>query len=250
MSACKNCEAPLDGKYCANCGQKASTRRIVTRDLFKDLLKKLVPWDKGFFYTVRRLVTGPGIMVREYLDGKRVDYAKPLNFLFVVTAISLLVFDKELFLQGMNQQTGQDFKENQQVQQLITWLFSHMSLVMTGLIPFLALVSKLLFRKSGENYAEHLVLNLYMMAGCMVVYFPVMPILQLTKQDPTNPWSGILGILPYLVFFVWGYIQFFKPQNRIWGAFKALLTYGLGYMLYIFAIGIAVSFWVLFSIAE
>lgn len=245
MTVCKNCTAPLDGKFCANCGQKASTRRIVTRDLFKDLLKKLIPWDKGFFYTVRRLITGPGYMIREYLDGKRVDYAKPLNFLFVVTAISLLVFDKELFLRGMNSQTGQDLQSNQQVQQLISWLFSHMSLVMAGLIPFLALFSKLLFRTSGDNYAEHLVFNLYLMSSCMVVYFPVAPLLQWTGQDPTLLASGIIGILPYLIFFVWGYIQFFRPRNRIWGAIKALLAYGMGYMLYILAIGICVSLWIL-----
>lgn len=110
MTTCKNCGTEFEGKYCPRCGQKASTRRIVTRDLFTDLIKKLIPWDKGFLFTLRRLMTSPGRMVRDYLDGHRVDYSKPLSFLFLVTAIVLFAFDQDLFMRSMESTPARIFK--------------------------------------------------------------------------------------------------------------------------------------------
>lgn len=69
MIPCKNCSAEFDGKFCPECGQKASTRRIVTRDLYDDLLKKILPLDKGYLFTARRLLTAPGNAVRERAKG-------------------------------------------------------------------------------------------------------------------------------------------------------------------------------------
>ena len=247
MTTCKNCGTEFEGKYCPRCGQKASTRRIVTRDLFTDLIKKLIPWDKGFLFTLRRLMTSPGRMVRDYLNGHRVDHSKPLSFLFLVTAIVLFAFNQDLFMRSMEVNTGQDIQGNQQVMGLTKWLFSHMSLVMLGLIPFLALCSKLFFRRDDINYAEHLVFNVYLMAGCILLSIPLLILVDLRGSTQPNPVISFLGALPYLVFFGWGYTQFFSSGRPWVRALKSLLVYGIGYMLYIIFIGIVVIFWTLFN---
>lgn len=247
MVTCKNCSNEFEGKFCPKCGQKANVRRIETRDLFTDLLKKLLPWDKGFLYTTRRLLGSPGQMVREFVEGKRVDYTKPLNYLFLVTATSLLVFNKDLFLKGMHQ-SGQTIPETQYAQQLLTWIFSHMALLMTGLIPFLAVASKTFFRKSGENYAEHLVFNVYVMSGCIIVNTPTLLVYYVTGVSKPHPMIAMLGTLPYLAFFVWGYLQFFRPRSPFLGVFKSLLVYAAGYMLYILFISLVIAAGIFFYV--
>ncbi len=84
----------------------------------------------------------------------------------------------------------------------------------------------------------------------MVVYFPILPLLKWTGQDPTSQTTAVVSLLPYLAYFIWGYIQFFRPQNRFLGALKALLVYNLGYLLYIFVVGILVSIWVFATVAR
>ncbi|HNM24106.1 MAG TPA: DUF3667 domain-containing protein [Saprospiraceae bacterium] len=249
MTTCKNCGAAFEGKYCPECGQKASTRRIVTRDLFTDLVKKLIPWDKGFLFTLRRLLSSPGKMVRSYLDGHRVAYSKPLSFLFLVTAVVLLAFDQDLFVRSMEANSGQNIQGNQQVMHLANWVFSHMSLVMLGLIPFLALCSKLFFRRESVNYAEHLVFNVYLMAGCMLLSIPLLIWVDLFGMIKPNPLVSFAGALPYLVFFSWGYAQFFTSGRPWLRVLKSLLVYGIGYLLYIFFIGLCVTIWLFLSTA-
>ncbi len=39
MTVCKNCALEFEGKYCPECGQKASTKRFTTRILLKDAIK-------------------------------------------------------------------------------------------------------------------------------------------------------------------------------------------------------------------
>lgn len=239
MPACKNCSNTFEGKYCPQCGQKASVRRILTRDLFSDLLKKFLPWEKGFLYTTRRLLTAPGHMVHEYLDGKRVNYSKPLGYLFLIVAISVIFFSQEDYVNSLQQQGHTQFA-GPKGQKAINWVFSHLSVIFMGLIPFLSLFSKRLFRRSGENYAEHLVLNVYLMAGCSLVSTPFLMAGMFLTDFQARYWTTMASMPFYLAFFVWAYLQFFHSY-RVGSALKALLVYFLGYLTYILVVGIAVS---------
>ncbi|MFZ4478037.1 MAG: DUF3667 domain-containing protein, partial [Saprospiraceae bacterium] len=150
---CKNCTQEFEGNYCPECGQKASTKRFTTRFLLKDVVKKEFPIDKGVLYTTRRLITAPGPMVREYLDGKRVNYTKPFQYLLLIVAISLLIFSKQQFEQGFREGFGhdQDAKVTEIQMQIMEFIFSHFSLIFLSILPFLALFSKWLFRKYEAN---------------------------------------------------------------------------------------------------
>ena len=67
MTICQNCETVVDGKFCSQCGQKANVKRITTRAIFSDFIKKITLWDKGLLYTTARLMKSPGKMARAYL---------------------------------------------------------------------------------------------------------------------------------------------------------------------------------------
>ena len=45
-------------------------------------------------YTTVRLLKAPGHMARRYLNGHRVNFTKPLNYILLIVAVSVLVFPK------------------------------------------------------------------------------------------------------------------------------------------------------------
>ncbi len=240
---CKNCAQEFEGNYCPECGQKASTKRFTTRFLLKDIVKKVFPIDKGVWFTTRRLITAPGPMVREYLDGKRVNYTKPLQYLLLIVTISLLLFSKQQFEQGFRDGLGtdQDAKVTEVQMQIMEFIFSHFSLVFLSILPFLAYFSKRLFRKHEVNYAEHLVLNCYIMAACSIASMPFTFIINLMGKNPFAPFFTAISSLIYVGFLTWAYLGFFKPQNKWIGGLKAILAILLAYVTYILVLGLVVA---------
>lgn len=245
MKICKNCATEFKGKYCSQCGQKAITGRITTRDLFRDVIKKYLPYDKGFLFTAREALTRPGWMVRDYLDGKRVNYTKPLNFMLVLTATSLIFFPQAEFVQGMQDGFQQGVQQGgpganvAMSDDISQWVYSNISLIFAGMLPFLALTSKWFHRKADVNYAEHLVLNVYLMGGCTLVSLPFSAVAYASSTNLMTPGPAFYAYMTfYLCYFMWGYIQFFQPPNKVWGGVKALLTYLVGYFIYTMTIGI------------
>ena len=88
---CKNCEAEYQGRFCPNCGQKAKTKRITFRQVMSDLRDQFWHFDKGFLFTIIALVKQPGHTIRDYLAGKRVNYVKPMKYLFWMAAVSIIL---------------------------------------------------------------------------------------------------------------------------------------------------------------
>lgn len=238
---CKNCAQAFEGKYCPQCGQKASVKRITTKIIFKDVLNKLLPWDKGLLFTTRRLLVSPASMVNEYLAGKRVDYTKPFSYLFLVMAVSLIFFSPEDFDNFQNVQPSSSDEARAFQMEVTNWVMNHVALVMLGLIPFLSLFSRLFYRKADYNYAEHFIFNCYLTAACTVVGLPLTMLLKAFGQNPSAPLFMTLAMVIYLLYFAWAYVGFFKPRNVWWGGFKAILGYLLAYLTYIFLMSILVG---------
>lgn len=88
---CKNCQTRYLGKYCPNCGQKATVRRLNWRALWDNLACSITNADRGILFTIKELFTRPGYMMRNYLAGKRVNYFRPFSMLFVVAAAYLIL---------------------------------------------------------------------------------------------------------------------------------------------------------------
>lgn len=83
-SACLNCGTPLAGPHCHNCGQRAHVHRTL-RAFFHDLMHGVLHFEGKTWRTLPLLVWKPGLLTREYIDGKRARYVSPIAlFLFVV----------------------------------------------------------------------------------------------------------------------------------------------------------------------
>jgi hypothetical protein len=103
---CLNCTALLTGPYCGACGQKVLTdedRRF--RDLMGQFVKSLTDLDGRFWASIKALLFHPGILSRDYIQGRRVRWMSPValfllaNLLyFLAPAITdfSLPFDKQV----------------------------------------------------------------------------------------------------------------------------------------------------------
>ena len=85
---CPNCGAPLSGAYCSTCGQK----RLDGRDrsllhLLGEAFRQVTEVDGKLLRSLRLLLFSPGLLSREYMDGRRVRYASPLSLFLLANVI-------------------------------------------------------------------------------------------------------------------------------------------------------------------
>lgn len=85
--ACLNCGAPLTGPFCAACGQRDVPPYPSVRDLVVDAFWELSGWDGRFASTVRALVQQPGLLTREFLEGRRARYISPLRLYLMASLV-------------------------------------------------------------------------------------------------------------------------------------------------------------------
>jgi Protein of unknown function (DUF3667) len=84
---CLNCGTPLSGPFCAACGQRNIPPYPTLRELVVDAFSELSGWDGRFAVTVRTLVRRPGMLTREFLEGRRARYISPLR-LYIVASLA------------------------------------------------------------------------------------------------------------------------------------------------------------------
>lgn len=91
--ACPECGSALQGKFCHLCGAKPIDHHEYTlRHFFSHVLHEVTHFDSKLLGTVRVFVTKPGLMVADYLAGRRKRYVPPLRLFLIVFAIHLFLY--------------------------------------------------------------------------------------------------------------------------------------------------------------
>jgi Protein of unknown function (DUF3667) len=105
---CKNCDAVLSGRYCANCSQAADVHVPTTLELVHELLEGITHSDSRLWRTLTTLWFRPGKLTEEFVAGRRVAYLPPfrlylilsiiffLMLSFVHTSVELIKFDEAM----------------------------------------------------------------------------------------------------------------------------------------------------------
>ncbi len=91
LKVCRNCQAPLTGQYCHQCGQRDRARMITVWELFRDLIGDLFELDSRLWRSIGPLMLRPGKLTSEYLAGRRVQYTPPLRTYLVVSILFFVV---------------------------------------------------------------------------------------------------------------------------------------------------------------
>ena len=84
---CLNCGEPLRGTFCSRCGQRAVPPRPSLRELLGEAFAEFSGWDGKLANTLRLLVTRPGRLTIDFLEGKRARYITPLRLYLSVSLV-------------------------------------------------------------------------------------------------------------------------------------------------------------------
>lgn len=102
---CKSCGNTFVGQYCNLCGEKV----IVPKDrkfdayLSKVLIATTVV-DNKFVKSLWLIIKNPGFLSREYVDGRRVMYMRPLQIFFILNLIYFFAPVLQMFNASLNAQ--------------------------------------------------------------------------------------------------------------------------------------------------
>jgi hypothetical protein len=92
VDVCASCGAPQPGRFCERCGEK----RITTHDYSivhfgETLLETLTHFDYRSVRALWVLVAKPGLLTRDYLDGRRKPYVGPIQLFVIINLFSALL---------------------------------------------------------------------------------------------------------------------------------------------------------------
>ncbi len=90
LVACPNCGAPVDTPYCGNCGQRSGGHLLSMREILADVVDDQLSVNGTLVRTVVPLLTRPGFLTREYLDGRILRYIPPFRTFLACMAVWLL----------------------------------------------------------------------------------------------------------------------------------------------------------------
>ena len=93
---CRNCGAPLYGKYCYECGQPVTDLVRHFGSVLGDVMDSVLSIDGRIVHTLVPLYFRPGKLTLDYLDGKRVRYVKPFRLVFFLAIMAFFAIQLTL----------------------------------------------------------------------------------------------------------------------------------------------------------
>ncbi|HFK5527355.1 TPA: DUF3667 domain-containing protein [Elizabethkingia anophelis] len=216
LENCNSCGTVVNGNYCTECGQK-KFKRIDHTYVIDEVKSFAFYTEKGFFYSVKNIILNPGKTARKFLEGDRIHHYKPFALTMVLSGISILLSSflnlkdiMENAIKASNQNVSDKF-----VDTYTTSFISYFTFIMLAMIPFFSLLTRIAFRKWGQNYYEHLVMNAYFQCfytiALIIIFYPFYYFLQ---NDPVT--IGKISTLSYLIvpiLLFWFYKGFYSEKS-------------------------------------
>jgi len=98
QNICKNCGNQFTGLYCNLCGEKVLVAQDRSfRTFLGNIVLAVTLADSKFIRSLWFLVKSPGFISKEFAEGRRVKYLKPLSVFFVLNLIYFLFPIIQLF---------------------------------------------------------------------------------------------------------------------------------------------------------
>jgi Protein of unknown function (DUF3667) len=250
---CLNCGFSFrnEESFCPGCGQKSKTHRLSFHEIGHDTIHYFTHADKGVFYLLKRLVFQPGIVAREYIEGKRKKYFKPLNFFLIVVGI-VVFMTSTLHTVDDNrsrniEQAAERVDDPEMKKQMIEMagrlrMVGKVTSKYTNIInmvatPLLTILFWLAYLRGRYNYVEHLVANMYFVGFIMLFYaLAIVPMLYFSSTRVDFLWLGIFFLFE-IVYRGHAYYKFIGKE----GIGPAIKAYGISALCSIVWIALTMS---------
>lgn len=105
---CLNCNAELYGGYCHVCGQHNIEPKQTAWGLVTHFFNDITHFDGKFFSTTKYLITRPGFLSKEYINGRRASYLDPIRMYVFTSAVFFLIFYSVFNVREMGMKEASD----------------------------------------------------------------------------------------------------------------------------------------------
>jgi Protein of unknown function (DUF3667) len=88
---CANCQTPLVGPFCSNCGQRHEPHMHSMSEFASETFESFTHADSRLWRTLWLLISKPGFLTVEFLEGRRARYLPPFRLYLVLSVVLFLV---------------------------------------------------------------------------------------------------------------------------------------------------------------
>jgi len=166
---CLNCDEPLAGKYCSNCGQRDRETEPSTTEWLRILWDDYIAMDKKLLRSIGHLFI-PGKLTVEWLEGKQQSYIQPFRlYIFVVFLISGLTYilnqgESGQFISGILTGFLSAYTENHPELPTNFWFSFLIQVGQTTFVPLAAIAASIFNR--NRSYIIHCVFCTHVWLAC------------------------------------------------------------------------------------
>lgn len=227
MTNCKNCNTEITEKFCSNCGQSATLKRI-DKHYISHEIQHLLHFEKGVFYTAKELLIRPGNSIRDFINENRSKHMKPVAFLILTSLLYTLI--THIFHADKIYNEEKSLFGKSSIGDIHHWVQTHYGYANIIMGIYIALCVKLFFRKFKYNLFEITILLCFVMGqGMLLLTVEALFVGLLSKQI----FITILTVIS-IAYPTWAIGQFFD-KKKILSYIKAFFAYILGYLLFYIA---------------
>jgi hypothetical protein len=175
---CKSCGNTFVGLYCNLCGEKVIEPKDRSfKNFIGNFLSAITLADNRFLKTLWLTIKNPGFLSKEYANGRRVNYLRPLQMFFVLNLVYFLFNVLQLFNSTLKTQMYYMF-HSPMVRGMVNQRVSDEGISLTGfamiynekttvlakllIVVFVWLASlplSLIFRKKNRYFTDHVALS-------------------------------------------------------------------------------------------
>ncbi len=91
---CHNCDTVFDesDNFCRKCGQENHDLKVPIPHILEEIFEGFTHFDNKFFTTIKSIFSKPGLITKDFLDGKRTRFVAPLRLFFFISATYFFVY--------------------------------------------------------------------------------------------------------------------------------------------------------------
>lgn len=223
---CLNCNTEVNSNFCPDCGQPKVLKRINGHYIVHEI-EHVLHFERGILYTIKELITSPGQNIRNYLTENRSRLVKPIIFIIVSSLIYSISNHFFHFQDGYINYLDSQKTSTSTISKWVQMNLGY-SNIMMGI--FIALWTKLFFRKRDYNIFEILILLCFVMGIGMLIYAIFGVVYGLTHLNIMQ-FAGIAAFM----YSTWAIGQFYD-RGKASSYVKAFLAYIFGMMTFSLAI--------------
>ncbi|MEL7449022.1 MAG: DUF3667 domain-containing protein [Pseudomonadota bacterium] len=214
-TSCKNCGAPLEARFCPQCGQQDIDLQRPFFTLFRELVFEAFDVDGRAARTIVTLFVHPGALTARFLAGHRKEFTSPVRLYLVISVVFFLVVAWVV-------RRGILFEVSEESVGEVRMLTENLPTLMFIFLPGFALLLKAAYWR--RLYFDHLVHALHLHAAAYAVLAVLMP----TEQASNEHWIWLaLHIVLATYLLVYLVVSFRRVYESGWlvTAIKAFVVF-------------------------